>query len=579
MKKKILAFLLLSLCSQLIFGQRYTISGTITDASNGELLPYSTIIDSVSKKGTLANYYGFYSIKLDKGPVKIMCSYAGFNPSIISFNLTKDTTINLTINSTTEIEEIVVTSSTNKLRSTQMGLVEIPIQETKQLPVLLGEADLMKTIQLMPGIKGGTEGTSGIYVRGGGPDQNLILLDGVPVYNASHAFGVFSVFNSDAIQSFNLMKGGFPARYGGRLSSVIDIKMKEGNNKEFHGEGSIGIISSKLTLEGPIKKEQSSFLISARRTYFDLFTVPITMAASDGKNVGGYYFYDVNAKVNHKFSEKSRLFLSFYTGLDKVYMREKSSYEGNTRKNEAGTGWGNITTALRWNYILSDNLFANFTGTFSQYKFFIEEESNNSNNNDFFSYQYNSGIVDYAAKIDFDYIPHAAHNIKFGTNSIIHTFNPGVNVQKENGGNNNIDTTFGNKNIYATEISSYIEDDIEFSPKFKANIGLHYSFFSVRSRTYNSFQPRLSGRYLLNNNIALKASYIQMMQYIHLLTNSTIGLPTDLWVPSTPNIKPQEAWQTALGTEISLNKGYSLSVEGYYKEMKNLIEYKEGASF
>lgn len=418
-----------------------------------------------------------------------------------------------------------------------------------------------------------------MYVRGGGPDQNLILLDGVPVYNAIHLFGFFSVFNSDAIQNFSLLKGGFPARYGGRLSSVLDIKMKEGNNKKFGGEGSIGLISSKLTLEGPIHNENTSFIVSGRRTYADVFPY-IYLKATDSKKIGGYYFYDVNAKINHKFSDKSRLYYSLYFGQDKFYDDENFSFHNSS----ASLGWGNNIQALRWNYVISDNLFLNTTATYSNYDFYVkvEDTRKDEEENTNVSLEYSSGITDWSGKFDFDFIPSTTHYIRFGSNITYHTFNPGVNIIRVNNSGTSqtdIDTTLGNFKVHAVEFYSYAEDDIELTDRLKVNLGLHYSFFNVKGKAYHSLQPRISIRYMITEDLSAKASVVQMKQYIHLLSSANIGLPTDLWVPVTNNIKPMEAWQYALGLAYNWKNKYEFSIEGYYKPMYNLIEYKEGASF
>ena len=471
-----------------------------------------------------------------------------------------------------------------------MSLSEIPINTIKSLPVIFGEVDVLKTIQLLPGVQSGSEGTSGLYVRGGGPDQNLILLDGVPVYNADHLFGFFSVFNADAIQTVSLIKGGFPARYGGRLSSVIDIRMKEGNNKEVHGEGSVGLISTKFTIEGPILKEKSSFIISVRRTYIDILAQPLIKSFSDGVSAG-YYFYDINAKVNYIFSDTDRVFLSVYTGRDKAYSKLKDNYTDNSISYEntqkAALLWGNITSALRWNHMINRKLFSNLTLTFSRYRFEVGQNSNSKETNNGttteknYEFTYFSGINDLTAKIDFDYHPNPNHSIIFGISETYHTFSPGINVFKVDDGSNssNIDTSFGNSNIYANEISLFAEDDIRITDRLKANIGLHLCGFYVKESFYKSIQPRVSARYLVNEKLSIKTAFSQMNQNLHLLTNSGIGLPTDLWLPATNNIKPQISYQFAAGVFYDLIKGYEFSIEGFYKTMSNLIEYKEGVDF
>lgn len=581
MNSKQTIVLLCLLVSCRAFSQNYTISGTIEDLNSGEHLISSFVYDVNSKKGTTSNYYGFYSLKLTRGPVKILYSYAGYASIQIEFNLIKDTVINVKLDPTTVIEEVVVSSSKRNIaRNNQMGLVEMSAIQTKQLPVFMGESDIMKTIQLFPGVKGGTEGTSGMYVRGGGPDQNLILLDGVPVYNANHLFGFFSVFNSDAIQNFSLLKGGFPARYGGRLSSVLDIKMKEGNNKKFGGEASIGLISSKFTLEGPIQKEKTSFIVSARRTYIDVIPY-LYLKATNSKELGGYYFYDMNAKVNHKFSDRSRMYFSFYNGLDKFYFE----YKYDDKNNSSSSGWGNTIAAFRWNYVLSDNLFSNTTATYSNYDFFVKSEDRYQyeGQSSYSKVNYTSGIKDWTIKNDFEFIPSTRHYVRFGGNYTYHTFNPGVSTLKDRNSNDGniseLDTVFGNFKRYAHELSAYLEDDIEITDKLKMNVGLHFSMFSLKKLTYTSFQPRLSFRYLVTDDLSAKASVAQMEQYIHLLTSSNIGLPTDLWVPATENIRPMVSWQYSVGMAYNLQQKYEFSIEAYYKPMKNLIEYKDGASF
>lgn len=575
--------------------QQFSLSGYIRDQASGENLINANIYESNSLTGTISNEYGFYSLSLPKGKHTVTFSYIGYQKQTIELNITKDTTLNIGLELMTELEEIkVYGNEVSKVERTQMSMAEIPTSTLTKIPVLFGEPDVLKVIQLLPGVQSGAEGTSGIYVRGGGPDQNLFLLDGVPVYNANHLFGFFSVFNPSAVNSVKLYKGGFPARFGGRLSSVIDIRMKEGNMKEFKGEFSIGLISSRFSVEGPIKKDKTSFILSGRRTYIDLLARPVIKIAnkSDERSnyMGGYYFYDLNAKINHIFSEKSRLYFSSYMGLDKAYTTEESYYVDEhirfNEKYENQLRWGNITNALRWNYVFSPKLFSNATLTFSNYKFNVGEEARKLNTlentrvEDVFDY--NSGIKDFAAKIDFDYFPSKSHSIKFGLENIFHTFSPGVNHIKYTDGENleeSADTIYGNSNVQANEFRLYAEDIIELSPRLKANIGGHFSLFSVQGKTYSSFEPRVSLRFLGSEKWSLKASYAKMSQYIHLLTTSTISLPTDLWLPATKNVKPQTSHQWALGGIYKLPKGFDLSVEFFYKTMNNLIEYKEGASF
>jgi len=567
--------------------QSFTISGYVSDKNSGEKLLSATVFNSKDFNGTISNEYGFYSLTLKSDTVILNYNYIGFTPQKNKFYLRSDTVINIELISSNLLDEVVINAENNSEQfqeRSQMSTIEIPIEQIRALPAFLGEVDILKTLQLLPGVSGGSEGSSGIFVRGGSPDQNLILLDGVPVYNASHLFGFFSVFNSDAINKVTLIKGGFPARYGGRLSSVIDIRMKEGNMNEFHGEGSIGVIASRLTLEGPIKKGKTSFMVSGRRTYIDLITRPIIQAQSEGDGVSGYYFYDLNAKINHKFSDKDRLYLSGYFGRDKAYFNNEYQYdEDSYRTEENGLFWGNATAVARWNHVFSNKVFSNLTATFTDYKFDIYSNYNDENEdgtNSFFGFEYFSGIYDWSLKYDFDFIPSPKHYLKFGAGVTYHTFQPGA-TQFES---DDIDIftegfELSSENIYATEFDLYVEDDWEINDKLKMNVGLHASAFLVEEVFYKSLQPRISARYLINNDLSLKASFSTMTQYIHLLTNSGIGLPTDLWVPATDTVEPQRAFQPAIGIAYVFKKNYEVSVEGYYKKMNSIIEYKDGANY
>ncbi|WP_233378325.1 TonB-dependent receptor [Maribellus sp. CM-23] len=590
------------LCNAFVFffffsnAQKVTISGYVTDLSTGEGLINANVYDLQKETGNVSNVYGFYSLTVPAGKAQIQYSFVGYEKQVLELDLKKDTVINIKLKLMGELDEVTVRANKSNVERSQMSMVELPTEKLDKLPLMLGEPDVLKVIQLLPGVQSGAEGTSGIYVRGGGPDQNLFLLDGVPVYNASHLFGFFSVFNPAAVKTVTLYKGGFPARFGGRLSSVVDIRMKEGNDQEFKGEFSIGLISSRFSIEGPIKKDKTSFIFSGRRTYVDLLARPFIMLANkeadNEKITGGYYFYDLNAKINHKFSDKSRLFLSTYAGLDKAYAKEDSRYsENNIRyldKYDMGIGWGNITSALRWNYVYNPKLFSNVTLTYSDYKFDVREEYKliNTNDNTFDEdyFNYHSGINDLTAKVDFDYYPGGGHSIKFGASNIWHKFKPGVNHERTTGDYSEYpseknDTIYGNKNISAIEFNAFVEDNYDITSKLRANLGVHFSLFNVQNTTYTSLEPRLSLRYLFSDNLSLKASYTKMSQYIHLLSSSTISLPTDLWLPVTKDVKPQKSHQIAVGAALKTGKGYDLTIEGFYKTMDNLIEYKEGASF
>jgi hypothetical protein len=577
---------------------KHTISGYISDAETGERLIGATVMDRKSGQGTISNTFGFYSLTLPADSVLLFSSYIGYQAQGQWVNLRENQTIHIKLQASAVLKEVeIVGDKYERIEErAQMSRIDVPITQIKNVPALLGETDVLKVLQLLPGVSGGGEGQSGLYVRGGGPDQNLILLDGVPVYNASHLFGFFSVFNADAIKDVTLTKGGFPARYGGRLSSVIEINMKEGNDQEFHGEGSIGIVASKLTLEGPIKKGKSSFIVSGRRTYIDLLARPLIKAGfrSDGsEGVTGYYFYDLNAKVNHRFSDKDRLYLSFYTGKDKFYLdlTEKDDYGSNGRYEfnlNTGLGWGNLTTAARWNHLINPKLFLNTTLTYSRYNFNtstgaeeIDVDINGTVESSLYKLAYLSGIDDVALKFDFDYAPNPAHLIKFGANAILHNFDPGQfdTRIKEVDQDTDIRSKYGQPRVKAGEYALYVEDDWKVNEKLRLNYGLHLSGFSTEGGAfYPSAQPRINARYLLSRGWALKGAFSTMRQYIHLLTNESIGLPTDLWLPTTKRVKPQDAWQAALGGAKTFGKDYEFSVEAYYKEMKNVIAFREGSS-
>lgn len=577
--------------TQISFSQPVTIRGFITDRSNGERLLNANIYEEKMTRGTISNNFGFYSLTLPTGNYTLICSFIGYQSQKLELKLSSDTIIDFKLETLADLEEVTVVGQKidSKLTSTQMSKVDVAMEKVRSLPAFLGEADVIKTIQLLPGVQSGTEGTSGLYVRGGGPDQNLILLDDVPVYNAEHLFGFFSVFNTDAIKNVSFYKGGFPARFGGRLSSVLDVRMKDGNDKELHGNFSIGLISSKFNLEGPLVKDKTTFNFSVRRTYADLIARPLIQSASEADEISGYFFQDLNMKISHKFSDKSRIYLSTYTGKDKAYYRSDSEYTQNNdswqSKDRFHLGWGNITSALRWNYLFSNKLFANTTLTYSNYLFDVDEKSSDknltTNKGDSFGLDYESGIEDWGLKMDFDYFPVPNHRVKFGGNLIAHTFKPGILAFKESDAGNSakIDTAYGNPNISAQEMYLYLEDNIELSSRLSVNLGLHASGFMVDKTFYPSLQPRISARYMATDRLSLKAAYSKMSQNIHLLSSSTINLPTDLWLPTTKKIKPQNSHQFALGGVYQINPAVDFSIEGFYKSMSNLLEYKEGASF
>ena len=577
--------------------QKYTISGYMSDGSTGEKLIGANIFEKNHLQGNVSNTFGFYSLTLPAGAVDLEVSYIGYGNQTLSFDMQRDTVINFDFSTALELETVVVQADKQYRieEDAQMSRMEIPIEQIKKIPALLGENDVLKALQLLPGVQSGGEGQSGLYVRGGSPDQNLVLLDGVPVYNVSHVLGIFSVFNADAIKNVTLTKGGFPARYGGRLSSVLEINMKEGNMKEFHGEGSIGTISSKLTLEGPIIKDKMSFIVSARRTYIDLIAKPFIALANNANQSQGFdekfglklYFYDLNAKLNYKINDKHRLYLSAYSGADVFGVNyEYSNGSGtDTEQFSGGLDWGNVISSFRWNYKINNKLFANTTLNYSNYNIdipttFSSTYENNTGESimESVSVNYRSGIKDFSGKVDFDYIPNPNNYIRFGANLTHHTYTPGVVSFEAEFEDANIDTLLGDNVTESYETAIYVEDEISLG-KLKANVGLHFSMFNVEGETYTSLQPRIGLRYLLPRDVALKASFSTMTQFINLLTSEALSLPTDLWVPSTARVKPQESWQAALGVAKTFDDKYEFSVEAYYKQMNNVISFKEGSSF
>ena len=557
--------------------EKFTISGYVTDANTGENIIGVNVFCKNLNLGVITNTYGYYSLTLPKGNHEVHYSFIGYTSQKNNIDLNKNIVANINFKPlSVDLQEVTVSGQKSIVENTQTSIIEVPIEQIKNIPALLGEVDVLKAIQLLPGVQS-SEGSSGFYVRGGGPDQNLILLDGVPVYNASHIGGLFSVFNADAIKDINIIKGGMPAEYGGRLSSVLDITMKDGNNKKYQAEGGIGLLSSRLTLQGPIEKNKSSFIVSGRRTYIDVLSKPF-MSEDNAFSGSGYYFYDLTTKINYRISDKDRLYLSGYFG------RDVFSFSNSDNGIGIEIPWGNATTSLRWNHLFNDKLFMNTSLIFSDYRF----EFNIAQQE--FELKIFSGINDWNTKIDFLYQPNQRHTIKFGSNYTYHEFTPG-NASGRSG-----EVVFEPDEIfkqYSNEGALYISDDFEASDVLKIHAGLRYSSFqhsgyiSFRDYikndltgsddNYNHIEPRLTFRYKLNPTSSIKGAYTQNYQYIHLASTSSVSLPTDLWVPSSAGIKPKFSDQYALGYFKNFKDNmFEASIEAYYKEMSNLIEYKEG---
>lgn len=563
---------------------RVTVSGYVREAGSREALTGVNVYPPGSAAGprlvgTTTNTYGFYSLTLPaQDSLRLVFSFVGYQSVDRTVALRTNATLNVTLTPGRELSEVEVRAGQadeNIVESPQMSRIDVPVAQIKKIPALLGEKDVLKVLQLMPGVQKGSEGQTGIYVRGGGPDQNLIILDDAIVYNANHLFGFFSVFNGDALKSVELTKGGFPARFGGRLSSVIDLNLKDGNRAKLHGEGGIGLIASRLVLEGPLtKNKKGSFLISGRRTYLDVVAAPLIKTQTDGQTQAGYYFYDLNAKANYDLGSSNKIYLSGYFGRDRFYANDQSY-----GTNSTGLSWGNATGTFRWNHLFNQKLFSNLSLIFSDYKFLISsnQESTTGTSTDRYSLRYNSGIRDFSLKYDVDYYPVPRHSLRLGLQSIYHRFTPSA-VVLQNTDINQYKQSLDN--IDVVESGLYAEDTWRPTDRWRVNGGLRLSSFAQKAVQYVRPEPRLSAAYILRPDVSVKASYALMNQYVHLLSNTGIGLPTDLWVPTTDRVKPQQSQQWAAGLAKDFaKKGLTLTVEGYYKTMRNIINYKEGASF
>jgi outer membrane receptor protein involved in Fe transport len=586
---------LLLLCVVCLMGiilqaqEKFTLNGYIKDSLTGETLIGANLNIRSEGKGIVSNQYGFYSITLAKGTYTFLCSFIGYQAKEITIDFTENRQENILLLPNSAVMNnvtVVGRRRDNNIKTAQMGKFELSVNTAKALPAFMGEVDIMKTLQLLPGVRNAGEGNAGFYVRGGGPDQNLILIDDAVVYNTGHLFGFFSIFNSDAIKNVTLIKGGMPAQYGGRLSSVVDVAMKEGNQNKTQIDAGIGLIASRFAIQGPLKKNKASYMISARRTYVDALMKPFISKSSEYYG-SGYYFYDLNAKVNYQFSEKDRLYLSGYFG------RDKFAFNNSMRSFKTQIPWGNATATLRWNHIFNKKLFANTSLVYNDYKFELDGTQDN------FHLNLSSGIKDLTAKSDFDYFASPEHKFKFGVQYTYHTFLPNV----LSGNQDSVVFTPNNSTKkYANEMAAYIQDDWEINRKLKLNVGLRYSMFQQvgsytyyqrdangnktdsviygpgqNVKTYGGFEPRATFRYAFNETESFKGSVSRNLQYIHLVTNAGTTLPTDLWVPSTIRVKPQVSWQYAVGYFKNFKEGmFETSIEAYYKTMENQIEYKEG---
>jgi hypothetical protein len=584
----ILNFLLIGISlSAFSQNQVNTLSGYVRDSKTGEELIGVNIVIPTLREGTSTNLYGFYSLSLPPGSYEASIQYIGYQTRTIKVALTKDLTINIELdeNSTTLDEVTVIARRLDEnVRSVEMSVAQLDMKDVRKMPALLGEVDIIRSLTLLPGISTIGEASNGFNVRGGNTDQNLILLDEAPVYNSSHLFGFFSIFNADAVKDVKLYKGGIPARYGGRLSSVVDVRQRNGNNKKFSSTGGIGLLSSRLLVEGPIQKEKSAFMIAARRSYADLF---LSLSNDPTINQNTLYFYDLNAKLNYILGDKDRLYLSGYFGRDVFELDDLFGFD-----------WGNATASLRWNHLFSDKLFSNFTLVFSDYTYSLGTPED-----DEFNFRLKSTIQDYHFKNQYNYYLSSKNEIEFGVEGIYYRLKPGqitgsiqLQLQEE----------------YALEPSVYFSQELELGTRWTVQYGLRYSSFYnlgaqkvrnyanpdlpqleelIDSEEYSSGQvieayngleglePRFSVNYRISDEQSIKASYNRTRQYIHLISNTSTPTPVDLYRPSGRHIQPATANQVAAGyfQNFAENR-YEVSIEGYYKDFKNIVDYRNGAN-
>jgi hypothetical protein len=596
MKNSILFFLLVFVLGSTSFAQNYAVSGDVRDNATGESIIGATVLIKNKSIGAVTNSFGFYSITLPEGNYEMELRCVGYEtliaPLKLQFNLHKD--FELKPISFTGGPVIIEGTRKDNVGSTEMGKIEIGIEQIKKIPVIFGEVDILKTITLLPGVQSSGEGNAGFYVRGGGVDQNLILLDNSTVYNASHLFGFFSVFNADAVKNIEITKGGGAASYGGRLSSVLDINLKEGNSKSFHGAGGVGTIASRFTVEGPIKKDTSSFILSGRRTYIDILAKPF-MNPESSFNGSGYFFYDLNAKFNYRLSNRDQLFASVYTGKD-VFSFNSSDAGFSTR-----IPWGNTTGTIRWAHQSGSKLFMNAILTYTDYKFQFEGKQ------DAFTFGLSSGIRDYGAKIQWSYFPNPTHRMKWGVDYTFHKFTPN-NTYASSG---DVDFDLGEQvKLYSHESAAYFQDDFDINEKWRINAGVRVPYFmhvgpftrytyptstssvggsttpittiyekSKKVADYVGFEPRFNARYEINKASSFKMALSRNLQFITLTSLSPSSLPTDVWLPSTDRLKPQLASQVSVGYFRNFfDDSWESSIELYYKDMQNQSDYREGST-
>ena len=586
----------------------FIISGFLEDSLSGERLVSATVYDNISDRGTTTNEYGFYSLPIPRGKANLEYAYLGFKSKSYQINIRRDLRFNVPLKASITLQEIVITDKKLALKE-GLSIEEGPNLTSgilSKLPAIGGEPDIIRYFQTLPGVDAGLGSFGGTHVRGGEADQNLVLLDGVPVYHTGHTFGLFSIFNEDIIKNAKLYKGKFPAKYGGRLSSIIDIQTKEGNNKTFKFGGGVSLVATNLFVEGPIKKDTTSYFVSFRRTHLDPIFNAISFDIEENNDAGvrlGYFFSDLNAKINHSFSERDKLFISFYKGQDKLFFdgefdgdilfgAEETQRQLVSESNFFETSWGNTIFSTRWNHIWSPKLFSNTTFTYSKFGFnlFSSTEllfnANTGTELEIEQYDFSSDIQDIALKIDFDYSLNERHHLSFGGGVLERIFQPIIRFQELVFENEDFDTegkyfeedstSLEEELLFATEFNFYLEDDFKISDKWSAQFGFHNAIFTSANDAWVSFQPRISMQYKLHEKGNLFAAYTRMGQFLHVLSPAGISMPFDLWVPSTRRVNPQNAHQLLLGTNWELPADFTFGMEVYHKKLNNLITYQAG---
>jgi outer membrane receptor for ferrienterochelin and colicin len=591
--KKLNATLFVFFIFKTVFSQVYTVSGYVENINTGERIIGAYVNDSITRNITQTNNYGFFILKNLNQKVAIRSTYLGLKSQVTYLSVRHDTIINIRMKPELELKEVIVESSVYKHEANApLGLVTIPIKQLVSMPAL-GESDLLKSIQNQPGVKGGIEGSAGIFVRGGGSGENLFILDDVPLYNVSHLYGFLSIFNSDIVKDIKLMKGCFPARYGGRVSSVLDVRSRDGNNQSLQGEVSLGIISSSFNLEGPLFNKNTTFILSGRRSYFDLYSASLKRTGLLDKDFPGYFFYDLNARLTHTFSQNDKIYMNIYNGRDHIRNNNESVVTKgigqtlNEHLNET-SGWGNQVASLRWNHTFGSSIFSNTTLAVSRYDYFtlnkyngilydsLLDETLNKN----YRANYKSGISDIIVKTDFDYSLSNHQILLLGTGYILHTFRPGESYYSmiDEELKEKTDTSYLNRFIHAGEFYLYVEDEIKATEKLLMNFGLRLSGFTSGSEGYLNPEPRISANYSFSPRFVFKIGYSRMVQYLQLLSTSGLTMPTDLWVPASDGVKPLRSGQVNAGFSYDWHGIGLITVEAYRKWLINTTDFRNGAS-